>query len=593
MKIHNLFATFRETFSYLTPLRAKFYLLGFITLVSSFLDVISVATMGPFITLITNPEKLQSVYSQFLGDLNFSKNGVVFTVGILVVITNLTASSFRTFLLWYTTQLSNRVGVLISDLVYSNTLHQSYIDSLSKNTSEVISALLNKVTLSVYHFVFPFFILITSIFLVVTMAVFVVYFNPESLLIFFGFLLTYWLISISIRDRVLRNGLLVANAQTKLVKIAQESLGSVRDILIRKNQDFYSKYYASYDVGLRKAQAQNTFLGGAPRYLIEFMSIFLLVFYVLFSLNRNGNTNLIGGLAVIAFSTQRIVPNIQAAFNAWTSIVGNLPAANDVLEFMKMKSGYEPNVALEEIEYTFIDSIRFENVSFKYPNTDSYALRNVSFEIKKGQRVAIVGESGSGKSTVLDLLMGLLKPTSGIIKVDGFSILKMTDWWQSKISHVPQKVFLIDDSFEANIAFGVNSVQIDRNRLKTAVEISELNDLIRHDYSEPIGEDGAYLSGGQKQRIGLARAFYEFTELIVFDEATSALDSITEKKVMMNFRKFHPNATEIFVTHRLSTVRDVDLILEFRRGELIAVGSYEQMCDESDLFRGGMGEANR
>jgi ATP-binding cassette subfamily B protein len=221
---------------------------------------------------------------------------------------------------------------------------------------------------------------------------------------------------------------------------------------------------------------------------------------------------------------------------------------------------------------TIYKIFELKNIFFRYAGSKNFILKNVNLRINKGEIIGIIGPTGGGKSTLLDLLMGLLEPTEGAIKIDG-SILNSSNRnsWQSKIAHVPQNIYLNDASAAENIAFGKSKDSINLSRLKNSAQhaqISEYFESFDEKYDLNIGERGIKLSGGQKQRVGIARAFYKNAEFLIFDEATSALDSLTEKKVMQSIDKHRNKLTIVIVAHRLSTLKNCSAIYEVKQGKV-------------------------
>ena len=238
----------------------------------------------------------------------------------------------------------------------------------------------------------------------------------------------------------------------------------------------------------------------------------------------------------------------------------------------------------------FNKSISLKNVSFSYSKKSSESvLKNILLTIKKGTRVGFVGETGSGKSTITDILMGLLKPDQGQIEIDEQVLTESAmRSWQQNIANVPQMIHLADASFIENIAFGIAPEKVDLQKVKDAAEKAQLSGFIQeteNQYETVIGEKGVRLSGGQRQRIGIARAFYKNAQVIIFDEATSALDNTTEQSVMKSLDVIDQSMTLIIVAHRLSTVKNCDVIFEMHQGQLIASGNYQELIEKSPSFK--------
>jgi ATP-binding cassette subfamily B protein len=231
----------------------------------------------------------------------------------------------------------------------------------------------------------------------------------------------------------------------------------------------------------------------------------------------------------------------------------------------------------------FSSSISLHNLTFRYSENTQLVLDNINIIIDKGLKIGIIGSTGSGKSTLLDVVMGLLLPTGGNIKIDETIVTnKNYRSWQSKIAHVPQMIFLSDSTISENIAFGVPYNLIDFERVKKCAEMAKLDETISNwaqKYNTSVGERGVKLSGGQRQRIGIARALYKNSEIIIFDEATSALDNDTEKAVMNSIEELSSDLTIIIVAHRLTTLKLCDIIYELKNGKIHRSGSYNDIIN--------------
>ncbi len=224
---------------------------------------------------------------------------------------------------------------------------------------------------------------------------------------------------------------------------------------------------------------------------------------------------------------------------------------------------------------TCVKSINFKNVNFRYQNAEKNALTGVNFEIKKGECIGIVGETGSGKSTLVDLLLGLLRPNGGEILVDDAYPVNSYQW-HKKIGYVPQSLYLVDDTIEANIAFGEMSSNVNQDRLNKVIQDAQLSKFIKqlpNGAKTVVGERGVRLSGGERQRIAIARALYRDPEVLIFDEATSALDNVTEARLMKTIQVVSKDRTVIMIAHRLSTLKDCDRVVEVSAGQIVKISS--------------------
>ena len=254
------------------------------------------------------------------------------------------------------------------------------------------------------------------------------------------------------------------------------------------------------------------------------------------------------------------------------------------------------SLEVSNIQQTQINQIRFnqtiqlKQVSYRYPNASQLALKNIDLIIHAHSKVGFVGATGSGKTTVVDLILALLEPQEGILRVDGQVITSANcRQWQRIIGYVPQHIYLADDSIAGNIAFGINIKDIDQKAVERAAKIANLHEFVTNDlpqgYATTVGERGVRLSGGQCQRIGIARALYHNPQVLILDEATSALDNLTEQAVIEAVNNLGHEITIIMIAHRLSTVRQCDQLYLLDQGEVKASGTYEKLKQQSKQFK--------
>jgi ATP-binding cassette subfamily B protein len=293
-------------------------------------------------------------------------------------------------------------------------------------------------------------------------------------------------------------------------------------------------------------------------------------------------------LGALALGAQRLLPALQQVYSAWATIAGSHASFEDTLDLLDQPLPRDV-AAPRPAPLPFRREISFDRVCFRYAVDGPWVLDHLNVVIPKGTRVGLVGGTGSGKSTTLDLLMGLLQPTEGLISIDGVVLSgSAVRTWQACIAHVPQSIFLADTTLLENIAFGTPPDAIDRERVRLAAQRAQICDFIDsmpHGFNSLVGERGVRLSGGQRQRIGIARALYKEASVLILDEATSALDNSTERLVMDAIDGLSRDLTILMIAHRLSTVRRCDTILELEHGRLIAQASYEQLLQSSPSFQ--------
>jgi len=275
-------------------------------------------------------------------------------------------------------------------------------------------------------------------------------------------------------------------------------------------------------------------------------------------------------VGVFVAATFRMIPSLNRIIASIQSLKFYLPSVDVIhneLSHYYASNDFQKN----HVDFKFESNIKLKDVNFKF-SEDTLVLNSVSLEIKKGEMIGIIGESGSGKSTLIDLIIGLNNPTSGLITIDDKYDISNFENWSSQVGYVPQTIYLSDDSIRNNIAFGLPENQINDTQINNAIVKSQLKSFIEsleNGLETRVGERGVQLSGGQRQRIGVARALYNNPEVLILDEATSALDSLTEKELMKSILEFKGKITLIMIAHRLTTLKDCDIIYKMEKGKLI------------------------
>lgn len=555
---------------------------------TSVAEVIGIGAVLPFLGALMSPEKLfQSEHlQQIIVKLNISDpTKLLMPLTVIFIGASVMAGVMRLILLWAQTRLGHAIGADLSIQIYEKTLHQPYAVHASRNSSEVIAGISTKVNIVILNTVLPLIAATSSLLLFLGILTALILIDPVvALTAFLTFGAVYAVIMVMTRNQLKRNSKLISQEHGRVMKALQEGLGGIRDVLIDGTQSVYCKIYRSADLPLRRAQANNQFIGASPRFLIEALGVVMIasLAYVLTGQEEGAIAAipLLGGLAIGA---QRLLPVLQQFYASWSSLRGSHASLNDVLTLIEQPM---PDHALIKCikPIQFSRFIRLENVNFRYSKKTPQVLKNINIEIEKGTMIGFMGTTGSGKSTLLDILMALFEPESGVLKVDETPINQQNlRAWQSQIAHVPQSIFITDTSITENIAFGVPLEEIDFERVRQAAQLANIADTIEsweHGFDTLVGERGVRLSGGQLQRIGLARALYKTAELIILDEATSALDNDTESAVMRAINGLGKDITVIMVAHRLSTLKDCDVIYELQDGQIVRSGTFEDIISE-------------
>ncbi len=555
--------------------RRKIQLLIFsiLNLLSSFSESFSIAMTLPLISVLIDPNQMwRIIWIQKL----FSAFGIsepsqlIAPITVIFIIASLLSTFIKLFILRTNNFFAASIGNDISCLTYSKILNQTYEQQIEMNSSEAISAATNYADATreaIYGSLN--FLSYSSFVLTIEITLFI--FNWKVALasiLVFG--ISYFLVSYKSKLKILKNGKIIAIYGKERVKSIQEGLGSIRDVLLGSKQKIFIDKYSNIDLIYRRKAASNKFITFSPRYIIENVGfIFLAIIAYKLAGRENGTNNTLAILGTFAVAAQKLLPSMQQCYNSIGTIRSNKSSVEKLLSILNKKSN---SYNLESIQpFDLKSQIKFSNISFKYNNSTNLILNKINIEIKKGDRVGIIGSTGSGKSTFTDILMGLLKPISGEIIVDGVNLYNQNDplqifKWRLAISHVPQNIYLSDSSFAENIAFGIPLNKIDFLRVENAANRARIDNFIRgtsNKFMTKVGENGIKLSGGERQRIGIARALYHNSKVIVFDEATSALDDKTESEVISSLNQLDKDLTIIIIAHRLSTLKVCNRVLKF------------------------------
>ena len=550
----------------------KLFLFFVLMVLSVFADIISISAIIPFLSALTNPEILmtQEWFKPVIEILNIkSSNELLLPLTVGFVGASIFAAIIKIALLWFNSQLSLDMGVELKTKVFKKTLYQPYEYHISRNSSELISLVTQKVgsaiAAGILHTLTMVTAVINSVTIVFTLILIKPYVALTAFILFGG---GYFIIGKIVKNIIKKNGEIIRDTQPLAVKTLQEGLGGIRDIIIDSNQDIFIKQYETIAYKSESAGMRNTFLANLPKHIMEVFSICLIAFLAYYMQVVKGETQSLPILGALALGAQKLLPSLQQIYYSWSLINANLPIMEEVVKQLNLK------VKKSDIQdkLTFKNSIILKDISYKYANSKDYVLNNIFLEIKKSQKVGFIGQTGSGKSTLLDIIMGLLYPQKGEIFIDDIPINQQNiSKWQKNIANVPQTIFLSDTSIAENIAFGIPKDKIDLKRVKEVAQMASLDNFIEtlpKKYDTKVGERGVQLSGGQRQRIGIARALYKQAEVIVFDEATSALDDKTEKSVMDAINNLDKNLTILMIAHRLSTLKECDVIYEIENGTI-------------------------
>ena len=569
--------------------RYQFLILLTLMIITSMFEVISIGAVIPFLGVLIEPSNIFELpaaqsFIQFLGVDQPTQ--IIFPISALFAFAVLMAGAMRLLLLWASVKFSFILGVDLSVGIFTQVINQPYIAHTKQNSSDIISAISIKIVQVINGVVLSVLNMISSFIIIIAIITILLIINPgASLIAILFFSSLYLFFYLYVKQKLKVNSLNIARESNSLIKILQEALGGIRDIIIDGNQNFYRSIFWRADLVFRKSLGNNLFITNSPRYFMETFGVLLIVLlaYMLSTQSEKSFADGIPVLGALALGAQRLLPVMQIFYNSWGNIKGTHFVLEEVLVFLNINDSKTMNVIINNC--AFEKNIRLKDVSFGYDENSLPAINKINIDIKKGDCIGIIGKTGSGKSTLIDIMMGLLDPTHGTLEVDENVITSSNRRaWQSRIAHVPQNIYLSDSTLEENIAFGIPVEEIDSSLVRRAAISANIDSVINEwplKYKTILGERGIRLSGGQRQRIGIARALYKQADVLFLDEATSSVDSITESSIMKAIEKLGNDVTLIIIAHRITTLKNCSRILELTNEGKIYEKAYSDITESS------------
>jgi ATP-binding cassette, subfamily B, bacterial PglK len=589
-------ATLRKCLAFL-PVRERWRWACLIPLAvtGALLEAVGAVTVFALIKIINNPSQVTSapvisrIYTLFPWH---EERQIVFSFTILVGLFYIVKNSLLAFATYrQNTVASDSVAALARRMLRGYltapyvSLFQRNSAELIRNISDSIDAVFQQVLLSAVGLVSEILIITGIIITLMLTAPFVTLITTIVLL---GAMVSLLRLT---RQAFTRWGTRQQELKRAILQNLQQSLGGVKEVKVMGREEFFCDLFASRQDALMRIRARSATLNTIPRFLIETIFVCGMLLVILL-VTGHGTTGLdiVPLLGLYAYAGFRITPSAYRILLCLGSIRMGTAATNQVYaDFISLE--HPPSVPFGEAEgerLTFADRLVLDQVSYTYGDSHTPVLQDVTLMVRRGESVGIVGPTGVGKSTLIDLILGLLQPSSGRITVDGKDVSQALRSWQRKIGYVPQSIFLTDDSLRRNIAFGLKDADIDEQKLQTTIRTTQLEEFVAslpRGLDTVVGERGVRLSGGQRQRVGIARALYHEPEVLIFDEATSALDNRTERAVIGALEALQGEKTLVIVAHRLSTVRGCDRLVFLRDGRIAGWGSFEELLKNNLDFR--------
>ena len=552
----------------------------FLTL--SLFEVIGLSLIIPYLSLIINPEGLSNSYFYDLVIENFdnhSTQDILKLFGFILILIFFSKTILSIIINHQILSFSNRKGANLRKNLLSCYQKMDYQNYLQRNSSEYIHSIQVLATQFSQNTMVAVLKFMSEGLLALTILVFLAVTNFVALVTIFSLIATFiYSYDFIFGKRIKKNGFEINRYQTKTIAGVNEAINGFKEIRVLGKEDYFNENVASMALNYSRSYTTVQVLSSASRYILELILIIFIVMMVLFSIYSDKDLlMLVPTLTVFGVASLRLMPaanifseglsQLRFGYNS-TNIIYNDLVNNET----ENSSAFTPEVA------PLFEDLKLDNVSFSYGVNAVF--ENVSLTISKGDSIGIIGATGSGKTTLINLMLGLLAPSSGNITLNSISIERDVNPLRGISAYIPQNIFLVDDSVKKNVALGIPDEEIDEGKVFKSLKAARLLDLVSglSDGIETIiGENGNKLSGGQRQRLSLARAFYYNRQLLIMDEATSALDNVTEQEIAKELKALDGKITTIIVAHRLTTLKDCDHIYEIINGQVIYRGNYDDI----------------
>ncbi len=561
--------------------KRQFFICSFLMIISGISETLSLASIIPLISFLISPEEAwkNPIIKPIFSNLGFTElKQPILSIVLIFVSTVILAGFLRIFTLWIISKYIAALGSDFSSESFRRNLYQPFSVHIGKNSSEIVA--LNTVEINRLSNIFTYFMkmLLSSTYVLFIVSAIFIYDLKLGLTSFLAFIFIYFLLTFFSRFYLRRNSKFISHYLQKNIKFLNEGLGSIREIILNNNYKFYLTNFFKIDQPMRSKMAENDFISNGPKALVESIAFIYLAFLSLYIvITQSNSTLLLTKIAVIAVACQKILPQLQQIYASWSRLTGNSKSVEKILSTIKQPI---PNNEISfKKKLKFNNDIFLKNIFFKYKDSSDYVLKAINFRIRKSEKIGIIGETGTGKSTLVDVLVGLLKPSKGEILVDEciISIRKNINAWRSMIAYIPQNIYLSDTTIIENVACGLRKEEIDVKKVIESCKKAQIHEFIINlplGYETIIGEMGINLSGGQRQRLGIARALFNIYDknkkILILDEATSALDYKVEDLIIQEIYKMNENLTLIMISHRYNTLINCDRIIEIKNGSIIS-----------------------
>jgi len=557
------------------------------------LEATGVASIMPFLAILSSPDLIET--NSALAKLSAwtgvtSADQLLILTGAFVFVLVVSALVLQALVVWAQYRYAGNLMHSWSCRIVETYLQQPYEWFLARHSSEFSASTINEVNQVIYHAVLPLLLIASNALVAIAVFAFLLIIDPvlaiTTVVVLAGAYVTTYRF---LRTRIVQAGESWLDSNQGRYHVLAEAFTGIKEVKVLHAEKSFARQFDSVSRRMCDAMIRYKVVGQVPSFALQAIVFGGMLLVVLYVLATSGG--FAAGLPIIglyAFAGYKMMPALQRIYVQFSEMEFSSVALGSLegpLRFVRdPASGVETFEAGQETgtRIRLTEQLEFRDLVYRYPGSDLPTLKRMSFAIRAGSKVGIVGSTGSGKTTTVDLILGLLRPSSGSVLVDGKEIEDaQLRPWQASIGYVPQVIFLADTSLAGNIAFGVPKERIDLGRVEAVSKLASLHSFVVDEfpdrYESRTGERGVRLSGGERQRVGIARALYHDPDVLILDEATSALDNVTERLVMEAVDGLAPSKTVIIIAHRLSTVKNCDTIFFLEDGVVSAQGTYDEL----------------
>ncbi len=573
---------------------AIFLVFGFF--IVSIIELAGLVSILPFTAIVIDPSIINSnlYLNYFYENLSFSSTDqFIIYSGVVVVILIIFSNFLNAVIYWRSHFFVNKRIHEISSSLLSKYTSQKYLFFKNQNVSQLNNNILTQVERVCVGILLPVTLGVSKFFSTLLIILFLIFINVKvAILSVTTFVISYVIIFYFVKDHLHKLGKTITKDSELRYKVSTEILYGIKDLKINSNIGLFLHKFFKPSLSYAKNNSMNAVLSLTPRFFLETLAFTgIIILIITFMISDVSQSSFIPLLSVYAFAGYKILPALQVTYMGFTQTRYHMPTLDILLKDLSLKT--DNRLHDTDQKFVFNKLIELENISFTYEKEP--ILKNINLKIKKGEKVGFIGQTGSGKTTLLDIILGLIDPISGNLKIDEKAFKEnFSHIWQRKIAFVPQNIFLLDDTILNNIIFSEENEKVDEQKLAQILEDVQLKTFVNsleNGLSTMVGDQGFRLSGGERQRIGLARALYKNSDLLVLDEATNALDRDTENKIIKAIMSL--NKTVILVTHRLDLTKSLDKIYFIKNNKLFAEGTYDDLQKNNSDFRNLLKELDK